>query len=41
MIGLLIFAVFVVVSILAVFYGVDSTDGSSDPRRPISPVGLR
>ena len=41
MVGLIVLAIFVVLSILAVFYGVDSTDGSTDPRRPVSPVGLR
>ena len=41
MAGLLLLAILLVLSILAVFYGVDSTDASTDPRRPVSPVGLR
>lgn len=28
-------------AILALRYGVDSRDGSIDPRRPLQPVGLR
>ena len=30
-----------VLSVLSVYYGVDSRYGSSDPRRPIYPIGLR
>lgn len=41
MIGLLFLGAFLVLSVLAVSYGVDSRDGSADPRRPIYPIGLR
>ena len=41
MLGLLILGVLTVLSIISVVYGVDSRDGSLDPRRPIYPVGLR
>jgi hypothetical protein len=41
MVGLLILAVLSVLSIVSLIYGVDSRDGSTDPRGPIFPVGLR
>jgi hypothetical protein len=41
MVGLIILGALIVLSVLSVAYGVDSRDGSSDPRRPIYPVGLR
>ena len=41
MLGLLILGVLVVLSIISLVYGVDSRDGSLDPRRPVYPVGLR
>ena len=41
MIGLLFLGAFLVLSVLSLFYGVDSRDGSADPRRPIYPIGLR
>jgi len=41
MVGLLILGAFSVLSIVSLIYGVDSRDGSSDPHRPIYPVGLR
>ena len=41
MLGLAILGVLTVLSIISLVYGVDSRDGSMDPRRPIYPVGLR
>jgi len=42
MLGFVIFiAAFVVFDILAVRFGVDSRIGSTDPRSPESPVGIR
>ena len=41
MLGLLILGVLTVLSIISLLYGVDSRDGSMDPRRPIYPIGLR
>jgi len=41
MVGLLIVAILSVLSVMSLIYGVDSRDGSVDPRRPIYPVGLR
>lgn len=41
MFGLVILAVLTVLSIISLVYGVDSREGSMDPRRPIYPVGLR
>jgi hypothetical protein len=41
LIGFLILTVLVVLSLFDLVYGVDSRDGSTDPRRPIYPVGLR
>ena len=41
MLGLLILGVLTVLSIISLVYGVDSRDGSVDPRRPIYPIGLR
>ena len=41
MLGLVILGVLTVLSIISLVYGVDSRDGSMDPRRPIYPVGLR
>jgi len=41
MVGLLILAILSVLSVMSLIYGVDSRDGSVDPRRPIYPVGLR
>ncbi len=39
--GLIVLGALLVLSVISVAYGVDSRDGSSDPRRPIYPVGLR
>ena len=39
--GLIVLGALLVFSVISVAYGVDSRDGSSDPRRPIYPVGLR
>jgi hypothetical protein len=41
MIGFMILTVLAVLSVVAIFYGVDSREGSADPRSPIYPVGLR
>jgi hypothetical protein len=41
MVGMIILGAIIVLSVISVAYGVDSRDGSSDPRRPIYPVGLR
>ena len=41
MLGLVILGALTVLSIISLVYGVDSRDGSMDPRRPIYPVGLR
>jgi hypothetical protein len=40
MVGLLILAILAVLSVMSLSYGVDSRDGSVDPRRPFHPVGL-
>lgn len=41
MVGLVLLGVLIVLSVISVAYGVDSREGSTDPRRPIYPVGLR
>jgi len=41
MVGFIIFGVLVVLSMISVAYGVDSREDSSDPRRPVYPIGLR
>ena len=41
MVGLIILLVLTVLAVLSLAYGVDSREGSNDPRRPIYPVGLR
>jgi hypothetical protein len=41
MVGLVILILLTVLSVISLVYGVDSRDGSVDPRRPIYPVGLR
>ena len=41
MVGFIILLVLTVLSVLSLVYGVDSRDGSTDPRRPSYPVGLR
>jgi hypothetical protein len=41
MVALIILGALIVLSVLSVAYGVDSRDGSSDPRRGAYPVGLR
>jgi hypothetical protein len=41
MVGLIILLVLTVLSVLSLVLGVDSREGSSDPRRPYYPVGLR
>jgi hypothetical protein len=41
MVGLVILLLFLVLPMAAFIYGVDSRDGSADPRRPASPVGIR
>jgi hypothetical protein len=41
MVGLLILATFIILSLVSLIYGVDSRDEFSDPHHPIYPVGLR
>ena len=41
MVGLIILLVLTVLSIVSLVWGVDSREGSNDPRRPFYPVGLR
>ena len=41
MVGLVILIALAVLAVVSLLYGVDSRDGSTDPRRPLSPVGLR
>ena len=41
MIGLILLILFAVLPLIAYAYGTDSRDGSSDPGRPASPVGIR
>ena len=41
MVGLVILGILVALAALSTRYGVDSRDGSSDPRRAVQPVGLR
>ena len=41
MVGLVILGALIVLAVISVAYGVDSRDDSSDPRRPIYPIGLR
>ena len=41
MIGLVFLGMLATLAILALRYGVDSRDGSTDPRRPAQPVGIR
>jgi hypothetical protein len=40
MMALIVLAFLVVLPVLALRYGVDSRDGSQDPRRQYQPVGL-
>jgi hypothetical protein len=40
MLGLIIILIVLAFGAVAFVAGVDSRDGSSDPRRPASPVGL-
>lgn len=41
MVAVMLLGVLTLLAILALRYGVDSRDGSLDPRRPLQPVGLR
>jgi type II secretory pathway pseudopilin PulG len=41
MVGLVIVGILGALAALSVRYGVDSRDGSTDPRRPNQPVGIR
>ena len=41
MVGLMLLILFMVLPAVALVYGVDSRDGSADPRRVAYPVGLR
>ena len=41
MVGLVILFILAGLSVISLIYGVDSRDGSVDPRQPIYPVGLR
>ena len=41
MVGLLVILAVLVFAAVALGYGVDSREGSSDERRPASPIGLR
>ncbi len=41
MIGLVLLGILATLAVLAFRYGVDSRDGSTDPRRPNQPVGIR
>ena len=41
MVGLILLTFFALLSVISLYYGVDSRDGSMDPNRPIYPVGLR
>ena len=41
MVGLVILLVLTALAVVSLVYGVDSRDGSTDPRRPVSPVGIR
>ena len=41
MVGLVIMGILVAAAILSLRYGVDSRDGSVDPRRASQPMGIR
>ena len=41
MVGMFILIVLSVLSVISLACGVDSRDGSTDPRRPVYPIGLR
>jgi hypothetical protein len=41
MVGMLILIILTVLSVVSLVFGVDSRDGSVDPRRPQYPIGLR
>lgn len=41
MVAVMLLGMLILLPILALRYGVDSRDGSLDPRRPLQPVGLR
>jgi hypothetical protein len=41
MVALIVLTFLVVLPVLALRYGVDSRDGSQDPRRPLYPVAIR
>ncbi len=41
MVGLIILLMLTVLSVVSLVWGVDSREGSTDPRRPFYPVGLR
>lgn len=40
MVGLVILVLLAALSAISVVYGVDSRNGSTDPRGPASPVGI-
>ena len=41
MVGLVFLVFLAVLPVVALLYGVDSRDGSTDPRRAAHPVGIR
>lgn len=41
MVGMVILIALTALSVISLVYGVDSRDGSTDPRRPTYPVGIR
>lgn len=41
MVGLVMLLLLAVLSAISLVYGVDSRDGSTDPRRSAYPVGIR
>lgn len=41
MVGMIILIALMALSVLSFVYGVDSRDGSQDPRRAAYPIGLR
>lgn len=41
MVGMVILIALTALSVISLVYGVDSRDGSADPRRPAYPVGIR
>jgi hypothetical protein len=41
MIALVFLGILAALAVVSLGYGVDSRDGSTDPRRPVHPVGIR